>query len=761
MEARSQYHHFIPRFVLREFASTAAGPGIAVATTGTDAAPKSNKKRNQKKKKKNKSKQQQPKTVADEGGLETEEVAGALEDLDIEEEAPAEKENTPSSQEIPKQRTKPKREKLRSGLGPENDPKNPLIKHYDMSKMVIEEQRIARVYGVQDLYRDLSAKDSNMNHIESKLGTLEQYASDVVRRIREYQKSRPYRNSVITLTRIELNYLRKFLFIMKYRHSLYWRKYAQEVTAYKEIDKPQIIAYMQRNNMSQLSEVWLRTMQVILDTEIDPEGSWQRTLMRDAFVLDAVAYIYHMTQFYLTLCEPSNADDEFVITDNGFGIHEGPTFITRNIQTGEEEAGSYTEYHLLAPLSPRLMLVLRSHLLLKGNERKLREHRMRPDVTNQKSLFEDLELEPAVPSYGANPVNFQARNDHTFSFKFHTVSRKYLNLFNGILLHEARESITWRTDSAMKRTMAAFIIHPQLKMIPRAVYIETNRDSKIHLEKLLRQGDEHAPKSQPARQNQVPKTPLPKDPIWRVDPPEYDGYHKLGGTHETLEKDKKAAKRLQDELGNNALKLKNTWSLEERNAGARKDMIRFSKQPAQVIYYYAKLWRANASITGLGPLSGLPGAMLNSMEDGPENLVANPSNKSFFRRLIALRGGELKDMMRTEASLFSQWGGFRSSCFLMDTPHYSNVGESIMSAKRSQTLKDPGTMTKIFSEDLEKREEIKKAGISEKRWAKTEQEKRWLQELLWKALWPTEHDLIELVIMVNSETPVEPECVIC
>lgn len=97
----------------------------------------------------------------------------------------------------------------------------------------------------------------------------------------------------------------------------------------------------------------------------------------------------------------------------------------------------------------------------------------------------------------------------------------------------------------------------------------------------------------------------------------------------------------------------------------------------------------------------------------------------------------------------------------MDTPHYSNVGESIMSAKRSQTLKDPGTMTKIFSEDLEKREEIKKAGISEKRWAKTEQEKRWLQELLWKALWPTEHDLIELVIMVNSETPVEPECVIC
>ncbi|KAI5818950.1 hypothetical protein BZA77DRAFT_242319, partial [Pyronema omphalodes] len=355
--------------------------------------------------------------------------------------------NTPTS--TPRQaKRKPKHKRK---YDPESDPKNPLIKCYDLDTMAIEERRVARVYGIQDMYRDVSAAD--MNHIENALATLEQSASQVVRLIKEYQNNRP--TATLTLTRIQLRQLRKFLFVMKYRTGGFWRKYSHTLEEYDTaVDKARVAKFMRKKKLTRPIDVWLRTMKVILDTKIDAVGSWRRTVMQEAFEDDALWYIMHMSESYLAFCEPENAEDEFIITENGFGIYEGPTSSKIDEATGAENDSWYTEYHKLAPLSPKLLLVLRSNYLRKGNEEALRKNRMRPEVTNAKSLFEDLPLEPATPSYGmAFARQFVEKDEHTFAFKIHKVSREYLDLFNGILLQEARELITWRTDTAMKRTL--------------------------------------------------------------------------------------------------------------------------------------------------------------------------------------------------------------------------------------------------------------------------------------------------------------------
>jgi hypothetical protein len=99
MEAKSQYHHFIPRFVLRDFAADTVAyvpahghGGIILIThssetvTATTEAKPNPKKRNRKKKKKSQSQPQPTEsgtTGDDAEKSETEDITEALETIEI------------------------------------------------------------------------------------------------------------------------------------------------------------------------------------------------------------------------------------------------------------------------------------------------------------------------------------------------------------------------------------------------------------------------------------------------------------------------------------------------------------------------------------------------------------------------------------------------------------------------------------------------------------------------------------------------------
>jgi hypothetical protein len=323
---------------------------------------------------------------------------------------------------------------------------------------VLEERNIGRAYGNQDMYRDIAASEAN--HVEKQLAILEGAASRVVRRIQDAQKAGA---ATIELIRDERNQLRKFLFVMKYRNNKFWKKYNCTMDEYCEVDKAEVRAFMKRCGLTKPADVWLHTLKAILETPIDVHGVWKQTLLAKAFEHDIQWYIFHMEESYLVLCEPDHADDEFIITENGFGIHEGPTFenIVLNPQTNAPiQTDSYTEYHKLAPLSPKLLLVLRSNFLRKGNEHMLRALRATPQVSQTPSLFERLDLEPAAAYGGQNGQRSEATDDRVFTFKIHKISREYMDLFNSVLLEEARISITWVSDKAFQKTLRAYLENP-------------------------------------------------------------------------------------------------------------------------------------------------------------------------------------------------------------------------------------------------------------------------------------------------------------
>ncbi|KAA8898650.1 hypothetical protein FN846DRAFT_962127 [Sphaerosporella brunnea] len=639
-----------------------------------------------------------------------------------------------------------------------DDPKNPLIKLYNLETGLLEEHRVARAYGNQDMYRDLDASDAN--HVEKKLAVLEQAASQVVRRIKEAQKAG---TMTIDLVRADLNCLRKFLFVMKYRNSLLWKKYSISMEEYDAIDKPQLQLFMKSCGFTKPAQVWLHTLKTILDTPIDARGDWKRVLLGKAFEPDALWFFLHMTESYLALCQPDHPDDEFVITENGFGINEGPTSETVALdpETGvaTSKYGAYTEYHKIAPLSPRLLLVLRSNFLRKGNEHLLREIRAGPAVANTPSLFEDLELTPAVPCYVVQAAEtFEAKDEHVFTFKIQKISREYTDLFNAMMFEEARDSITWASDKATQRSLKTFLEHPKFQH--PSSYLTHKREAKSRLLGLL-EGSE--PK--------IPARP-PGNPFERVaeefaTKPELRVYFKLGGKPSTVMFDIRRASELSHQRRESADRApQGPQHVEARNAGLRREMLEFSQQPSPVIYLHIKMWRANANVareklTGQAPQ--VDDKLADLLGPGPEDLVGNlasiidekhrsrlmleASMKVFFRdihrrRITQLRMGKEQSaslMVQNERALFAQWGGIKTSYFLENSEFYSDIGKKIMDPRRSK--KTDADMDDLFSDDLIQRIQLKMVGFIEAVFLtanNSSEERQWLNELLWDALywWP-------------------------
>jgi len=62
----------------------------------------------------------------------------------------------------------------------------------------------------------------------------------------------------VDLTRTELNTIRKFLFVMKYRKQGFWQKYNRPSLAeYVGVDRPDVTSFMRRRGFKKPVEMWL------------------------------------------------------------------------------------------------------------------------------------------------------------------------------------------------------------------------------------------------------------------------------------------------------------------------------------------------------------------------------------------------------------------------------------------------------------------------------------------------------------------------
>ena len=344
----------------------------------------------------------------------------------------------------------------------------------------LDEAPVAKTLGMQDMYWDLR-NDKKPHHLEDKLSRLESHAAMVMHKMR---KAFEAGDRDVWITRSERDVLRKFLFIMKYRGSnAYERYHHSDVEGYSSNDKERLLEYMRKKSYKKPVDVWFDNIEAMLALKMDPQMKWTEWLNEHVYPDDAMWFIAHCQMMYLALCTPASPDDEFLLTENAYSIHEGPVSYFVDPVTKEMRQGSDTEFHILAVISPKLMIVLRSFLLPVPEEdadedmRNWRKSKFEQsaaqhnDPLNAHSILEDLPISKARNTYtkivDGRLVLLEGedgfhRADHKFCFRFFPITTEHTDRINSIMLENAHHAstIVFKSQEAACRTLKRYLTMP-------------------------------------------------------------------------------------------------------------------------------------------------------------------------------------------------------------------------------------------------------------------------------------------------------------
>ena len=288
----------------------------------------------------------------------------------------------------------------------------------------------------------------------------------------------------IWLTRVERNRLRKFLFIMKYRGPGFYEKYmSKNPQSYESEDKHLLRADMADNGMTRPRDVWLHNLRSILDLDMDTEGKWMTQLPTLVFSADAKMFIVYANFSYMAFYTPTAEHDEFLLTDQCYNVFEGPTHETFCARTGEYFGNTHLCYHEFGPVTPRLIVVLRSMVLpeaLEDADPSVQKSRQTmidavatqfPDPKKVKSILSDLPVAKATNSYTrvvngrlelAPGASRTLRRDDKFHFRFWPISTKHVDTINSIFLDNLLrcKSVVFSSCAPFKRTLESYMSMP-------------------------------------------------------------------------------------------------------------------------------------------------------------------------------------------------------------------------------------------------------------------------------------------------------------
>ncbi|OCL03839.1 hypothetical protein AOQ84DRAFT_347063, partial [Glonium stellatum] len=358
-------------------------------------------------------------------------------------------------------------------------PGDPMLHTVDLTEESpkLVEAQVNRAFGLDDGQRNL-APPNNQQQLEKALARLESDTGAVITRIRRAYESGDH---IVSITRAQKDTLRKFLFIMKYRgYTQRKRYYHQTIEEYSANDKASMIQYMHQKGFRRPVDVWFDNMQAILETEMDMRGDWMDRLRRRIYPDDADWVITHMTHMYLALCAPSDPSEEFLLSGNVFGIQEGPVSQHINPLTGEMTSSVYTEFHILAAITPKLMMVLRSDYLPIPEEdvnkevKAWRENMFQLNAMQHnkpaavRSFLTDLPVTKPRNSYtrvvnGRTVLlpneNGTARPTHQFYYRFFPVPSELVQKINTVVLEESYNSpkVMYKSQKAARKALEYYL----------------------------------------------------------------------------------------------------------------------------------------------------------------------------------------------------------------------------------------------------------------------------------------------------------------
>jgi hypothetical protein len=240
---------------------------------------------------------------------------------------------------------------------------------------------------------------------------------------------------------------------------------------------------MQLKGFTRPRDVWFHNLLSIIDAPMDPAGEWIARLRTTIYPPDADWLFTNVRTMHLAFVTPSSTDDEFILTGNAFGIHEGPVSFTVNQFTGEQTMRAVTEFHLVNIISPRLAMVLRSNDLpepLEDVDLDLRSMKtmmlaaqasLHMDPDHATSLLEDLPVAKARNSYTVvrdgrlqlvEGEDGQPRAGDNFDFIFFPLESRHVQMINTVMLDQAHNTsiLVFKSSTALRAALEFYLGHP-------------------------------------------------------------------------------------------------------------------------------------------------------------------------------------------------------------------------------------------------------------------------------------------------------------
>jgi hypothetical protein len=327
------------------------------------------------------------------------------------------------------------------------------------STAALHSQRCGKTLGIPDMYNA---------EIEKALSALEREASKIINRI---EADLFDGKSTTTLTRTDKETLRKFAFVMLYRSDRFRRRYTINRKDYQAHDRSELFAYLDDKGIESPRDVWLANIRAFIDIDITQASMcWYNELKTKAYPADATWFWESMTVSYLCFCTPDNAEDEFLLTQNAYGVFEGPSY-----------GQIWLSWHNFAPVNPRLMLVLRHNCLSSLTDAQMnmgpslssrREEMISiftspyPDPDAAKSWLGSMPVSRARPDYQSPSLvlrdemfSMPLDQGHIFTFTFDKLPSMYVQRINSILLEEAilTETFVYKSRKALCRALTSYL----------------------------------------------------------------------------------------------------------------------------------------------------------------------------------------------------------------------------------------------------------------------------------------------------------------
>ena len=356
-----------------------------------------------------------------------------------------------------------------------------VISTYDPASdtLSVDATFISTSYGFMDLYKDEEQDDPYQ--IEKLLSKLESQAAIVIKKIENA-------GNFITLPRRDVNTLRKFLFVLTYRNGGRSRQFVEDI--FDVATRGEVEAFRQAHGLKDFRAVWMLNIRNILLSQ-----HWEVTSNRDILQSDRSLYNTQMQHMQLGIFRPPK-DEQFILTENGFGLYEGctvPLLTMRGMMLFPDlNPGATTVPHTNTyAIAPNLVIVFRGlHMTREQAEldHGIARHLARPQMfghTLSESYFADFPrsvaevtynppLDPATmegyfhdPEPGASieeiltppmvdgrPIN--SRLGDTLKFQIHALTDSQAEKVNSLMLTNNRGIITFKSPSALLTSIEVY-----------------------------------------------------------------------------------------------------------------------------------------------------------------------------------------------------------------------------------------------------------------------------------------------------------------